>query len=255
MIDLVTTAMHNAGPSIVKGLQQKGWALHDNFLGKAVCSLLREEAVGFFQAGDFKISQSTRWDAQSNREVFYDKHNVFSMQLAGGDDYYRGPRLHEYVLAIVKSAVPILSEAFPEADLNDVLASNKLAVCTGAGSAYDKHYDNSGLTDTRKATILYYMNDWRPELGGEFRVYHPASVQPAPAGTPHPGATYTDIAPQADRLLVFWSDRLVHSVQPSEAPRGAVDHRYALTVWLTCNSPASIVTDDAEIRRHFGNAA
>ena len=34
---------------------------------------------------------------------------------------------------------------------------------------YDQHYDNAGAEDMRKVTVLYYMNDWRPELGGCFR--------------------------------------------------------------------------------------
>ena len=87
--------------------------------------------------------------------------------------------------------------------------------------------------------------DWQPSLGGEFRIYNPIPVQRPPAApastTPAdgsgdrtdtlggklmsltgslknelpalPGAPYTDISPAADRLLVFWSDRLVHSVQ------------------------------------------
>jgi Rps23 Pro-64 3,4-dihydroxylase Tpa1-like proline 4-hydroxylase len=107
-------------------------------------------------------------------------------------------------------------------------------------AAYDKHYDNSGLADTRKVTVLYYMNQWRPECGGQFRIYAPSGAK-------------IDIEPIADRLLVFWSDRLVHSVLPSEAPRGAEDHRYALTLWLTSTTTDAIVRDDAEVRKHFGD--
>ena len=49
------------------------------------------------------------------------------------------------------------------------------------------------------------------------------------------------------------SDRLVHSVLPSEAPRGKEDHRYALTLWLTSITPDAIIRDDAEILKHFGD--
>ena len=41
-----------------------------------------------------------------------------------------------------------------------------------------------------------------------------------------------DVAPKGDRLLVFWADRVVHGVLPAYAPRGAEDHRVALTVWI-----------------------
>lgn len=62
----------------------------------------------------------------------------------------------------------------------------------------------------------------------------------------------TDIEPLADRLLVFWSDRLVHSVLPSYAPGGPDEHRYALTLWMTSRETTDIVRDDAEVARHFG---
>ena len=185
------------------------------------------------------MSQSTRYDPDTESVITYDKHNVFAMQLDGGEDYYRGPHLHEYIVSAVKSLVPALTEEFPEAMINAHMISNKLAVCTGGGSSYDKHYDNSGLNDVRKVTVLLYLNEWRPELGGQFRVFGLENE-------------VTDIEPKAGRLLVFWSDLLVHSVLASEAPSGTNDHRYALTVWLSCDSPANIVRDNNEIERHFG---
>lgn len=35
---------------------------------------------------------------------------------------------------------------------------SSLGGIVGEGSAYDKHFDNSGLSDTRKVAALYYMN-------------------------------------------------------------------------------------------------
>jgi hypothetical protein len=158
---------------IINGLKKKGWAAIDDFLGSDVCDMYRQEAVGFYERNDMTISKSTRWDTDTNSVVTYDKHNVFATQLNGGDSYYDGPRLHEYVVSIVQSLVPMISEKFPEAYLSPLLASNKLAVCTGDGSSYDKHYDNSGGDDLRKLTVLYYLNpNWRTELGGDFRIYN-----------------------------------------------------------------------------------
>lgn len=223
---------------ILDGLQQKGWVVIDNFLGGDVCSMYRDEAVGYFSRSEMTISKSTKWDPETNSVITYDKYNVFATQLNGGDSYYDGPRLHEYVVSLVKSLVPIVSNKFPEACLSPTLASNKLAVCTGNGSSYDKHYDNSGGDDLRKLTVLYYLNPkWRKELGGSFRIYESATHSVA---TPSESSasdqvdafsesaavdstielkreiSVTDINPIGDRLLVFWSDRLVHSVQPSQ---------------------------------------
>lgn len=215
---------------ITIGLKTKGWAVIDDFLGSDVCNMYRQEAVGFYARKDMNISKSTRWDSDSNSVVTYDKHNVFATQLNGGDAYYDGPRLHEYVVSIVKSLVSMISEKFPDACLSPLLASNKLAVCTGDGSSYDKHYDNSGGEDLRKLTVLYYLNpDWRTELGGAFRIYNSVltlsnnpiedsnnSVIRQSSNGLDSNIEIIDINPVGDRLLIFWSDRLVHSVQPSQ---------------------------------------
>lgn len=209
---------------ILTGLQHKGWVAIDNFLGEDVCRRYRDEAVGYFTRNEMSISKSTRWDSEMNSVVTYDKHNVFATQLNGGESYYDGPRLHEYVVSLVKTIVPIVSKKFPEACLNAALASNKLAVCTGDGSYYDKHYDNSGGDDLRKLTVLYYLNPkWRKDMGGSFRIYsHEEScssnlaVASSDDTISESGIKTIDIDPLGDRLLVFWSDRLVHSVQPSQ---------------------------------------
>lgn len=223
---------------ILDGLQKKGWVVIDNFLGNNACNTYRDEAVGYFSRSEMTISKSTKWDPETNSVITYDKHNVYATQLNGGDSYYDGPRLHEYVVSLVKSIVPIISNKFPEACLSPTLASNKLAVCTGDGSSYDKHYDNSGGDDLRKLTVLYYLNPkWRKELGGSFRIYESVTqsvVAPSESSASDQvkilsesaavQSTHelkkeiivTDIDPIGDRLLVFWSDRLVHSVQPSQ---------------------------------------
>ena len=231
---------------IISGLETKGWIAIDNFLGIDVCDIYRSEAVGFYTRNEMTISKSTRWDTETNSVVTYDKHNVYATQLNGGDSYYDGPRLHEYVVSLVKSLVPIISQKFPDACLNPQMASNKLAVCTGDGSYYDKHYDNSGGDDLRKLTVLYYLNSkWRNDMGGSFRIYESQKRirtdttdlklfdNTASAGSinmvdsaevdcsgDQDGSDIetitTDINPIGDRLLVFWSDRIVHSVQPSQ---------------------------------------
>jgi len=163
--------------------------------------------------------------------------------------------------------------------LSSTLASNKLAVCLGDGSLYDKHYDNSGPEDLRKLTVLLYLNPhWRPELGGYFRLYLPEHCidrDPTKRTVDSDGFHYKDIAPINDRLLVFWSDRIVHSVQPSEVDdvlanfcayhfserkltfsitlqvfHGDSDHRHATTVWIAAEDSIAIVQHDSEVQKH-----
>ena len=62
-----------------------------------------------------------------------------------------------------------------------------------------------------------------------------------------------DIAPLGGRLLAFWSDSMIHGVLPSHAASEA-EHRWALTVWLHTDDPASISFDPDAEARHFGAA-
>eukprot|EP00600_Ochromonadales_sp_CCMP1393_P002895 CAMPEP_0174988438 /NCGR_PEP_ID=MMETSP0004_2-20121128/20127_1 /TAXON_ID=420556 /ORGANISM="Ochromonas sp., Strain CCMP1393" /LENGTH=305 /DNA_ID=CAMNT_0016241657 /DNA_START=50 /DNA_END=967 /DNA_ORIENTATION=- len=255
MIKRVSSAVRESSTIVQDGLSARGWAVIDNFLDSDLCDIMRKEASVMYNSGKhFTLSKSTRWDPKRDIAIPYDKHNVFSMQLSGGDAYYDSPRLHEYVVAMTQSMEQVIMSKFPETMLSDKLVSNKLAVCIGSGSAYDKHYDNSGLDDTRKVTVLYYMNpNWRPECGGCFRIYTNQADSSTDNSEPNDSEKVIDIEPKADRLLVFWSDRLVHSVLPSEAPRGDADHRYALTLWMTSTTPEAIARDDAGVKKHFGD--
>jgi len=245
MLAYVKKRLTEKGPGMIAGLRKDGYAVIDDCLSLATMRTLRAEAVGLYKSGKFSVSQSTRWCPKQKTQIYYDKHNVFSFQLNGGSDYYSSPRLHEYVVSCVSTVSSLLQTAFPQAQLSNKLASNKLAVCIGEGSGYDKHFDNAGALDTRKVTVLYYMNEyWRPENGGEFRIYK----TDASSGE----QVVVDIEPRGDRLFVFWSDILVHSVQPSFAQNGEADHRYALTVWLTSTTTDAIINDSEEVKRHFG---
>ena len=45
----------------------------------------------------------------------------------------------EYCVSLVSSIPPLVNARFPDAALSDKLHTNKLAVCLGDGSKYDKH--------------------------------------------------------------------------------------------------------------------
>jgi Rps23 Pro-64 3,4-dihydroxylase Tpa1-like proline 4-hydroxylase len=139
--------------------------------------------------------------------------------------------------------------------------TNKLAVCLGDGSYYDKHIDNLGGTsdagDRRKLTALLYMQPPGSHKGQP--AYPNEKVEDDPRGgyfraydVPEMGDV-TCIAPRGDRLVLFWSDSLVHDVSPSFAPNGDQDKRWALTVWFIADKDGKIRATDAQVEeRHFG---
>jgi Rps23 Pro-64 3,4-dihydroxylase Tpa1-like proline 4-hydroxylase len=239
MLSLVQTRVQAVAPRLAADLSSpNAISVIDEFLGKESLLALRQEAEAQRRAQRMSFSKSTRYDPVQKRVVEYQKHNVESMQVAGGNRYDEAPLLTEYVVGLVGALHANLHPVFPHAALSPSLASNKLAVCTGNGSSYDKHYDNSGGEDLRKLTALYYLNPgWSPEQGGCFRVFKSL-------------AEHVDVAPRGDRLVCFWSDRVVHSVSESFAPKGESDHRWALTVWMTTTDPASVYNGE-DVKLHF----
>ena len=231
----------------------------DDFLGPGLLAAMKTEAESLLPT--MVPSMSTRWDDESQKVVAYEKHRVMSTQIEGGaEGYAASPRLVEYIVTLTQYLSRRLNSILPQSyHLSGQEQTNKLAVCLGDGSKYDKHIDNlgggDGKGDRRKLTALLYLQppdshvDNYPNekaeddpRGGYFRAFD----------VPEEGQL-TPIAPKGDRLLLFWSDSLVHDVSPSYAPHGNADQRWALTTWLLAKEGGTIKTTDSTIEdRHFG---
>ena len=235
----------------------------DNFLGEELITAMRAEAESLLPT--MVPSQSTRWDEDTQTVVPYEKKGVLSTQIEGGTiGYEKSPRLVEYIVTLTSHLSQKLNGILPDDyHLTGEEQTNKLAVCLGDGSYYDKHIDNLGGTsdagDRRKLTALLYLQPPRSHEGQP--TYPNEKTEDDPRGGyfraydfPEMGDV-TCIAPRGDRLVAFWSDSLVHDVSPSFAPSGDVDKRWALTVWFIADKGGKIrATDVAVEERHFGGA-
>jgi len=243
--ETVTASCQAVGAEALAALNTQGYYVKDGFLGHEACAFMRAESEALKAAGELKRGESTRWDSMKQEVETYQKENVLTMQIQGGSNYVKSPRLVEYVVEITKGISRAMNSANGSPLLLTSHQTNKLAVCLGEGSEYSKHYDNSGALDRRKLTILYYMNpNWALEQGGMFRAF-------ADKASPE---YFVDIEPLADRFLCFWSDELVHGVQPSYANSPNL-HRYALTVWLVAAEGVEIKKDEEAERAHFASVA
>lgn len=136
-------------------------AVVDNFLGKDFITAMRNEAEALLPK--MVPSQSTRWDEETKSVVPYEKVGVLSTQIEGGAlGYEKSPRLVEYIVTLTTHLSHKLNQILPDAyHLSGQEQTNKLAVCLGDGSYYDKHIDNLGGTsdagDRRKLTALLYI--------------------------------------------------------------------------------------------------
>jgi SM-20-related protein len=102
------------------------------------------------------------------------------------------------------------------------------------GARYVRHLDATAVhASARRLTLLLYLNpDWTEADGGQLRLFVP---EQAPL----------DIAPIANRLLVFHSHGVPHEVLESHA-----DARYSLTLWayggVTETAPTPTQTPSTE---------
>ena len=93
------------------------------------------------------------------------------------------------------------------------------------GPGYAKHVDNPRGTNGRRLTLVYYANESIGD-GGELRV------------------DGRDIAPLADRLVVFAAETAVHEVRPLSS--GWDDPRVAVTFWYCDYDKSATAADDAD---------
>jgi SM-20-related protein len=182
-------------------LSQQGWSVQDNFLGTELIQqlaqecrnqhargLLREAGVG--RATQFLVDKSVRGDQIRWLEP----------GMSTCTDLY----LEE----IDKLRLLLNQHLF----LGLKTSENHFAVY-GPGAFYQKHVDRFRDDDSRVISSVLYLNpDWKPEHGGELRL--------------HLNTQYNDIAPIANRLVLFVSADIWHEVLPTKA------ERLSLTGWF-----------------------
>lgn len=99
----------------------------------------------------------------------------------------------------------------------------------------------------RKLTaILYLQEDWTPPQAGQLRMFLPLNTTTAASVNP----PFVDIEPLGGRLVLFWSDVMVHSVCESFSSR-ETDYRWALTVWFHTTDVNLIEFDEELEATHF----
>ena len=204
----------------------------DDVLGASACERLRGQAEAVRASGMLEDCESSG--------------AVRATQCAQGDDAMRAAAedLVALPLAIARAVALRINDAVgPHGGsrllFEDGTHTNKLAVVETDGEGYAKHVDNvmgAGCDDARKLTAIYYLNPhWDAGAGGHLRVWD-ADVVGAGADGPRSSDGAARVSPRGDRLVVFWSDALVHDVEPSRIASSA-DDRWALTVWHIAMEP------------------
>ena len=223
----VDETLRDCSSEMMASLRERGYFVSPRLVAKPHVVSLREEAAALFAAGKFSQSFS------EVNGVRVPKPGVHSIEL-DGDEWAACPHLLTYTREVLLTLPGLMNSSDEDEDLciSERMYGTKLAVATGEGASYPLHVDNVGLPDTRKLTVILYLNpDWRElgENGGELRLWTGAD-------------DYVDIAPDGGRMVTFWADQLVHEVLPCFDSSEA-GHRYALTLWLVSENLASICDD------------
>ncbi|KAI6230833.1 Oxoglutarate iron-dependent oxygenase domain containing protein [Aphelenchoides fujianensis] len=199
---------------VIRSLNEYGWAVVDNFLGKAHCRYTYREVEELYERGLFREGQLVEGKepdpATSAKDIRSDKIYWFDSAECRAQDAVT----IRLLVSMIDSVIVHFSKRIPPYSIGG--RSRAMIACyPGSGTRYVKHVDNP-IRDGRCITSIYYCNDdWLLSRdGGTLRLYPETSQVPM------------DIDPQADRLVFFWSDhRNPHEVLPVFRPR------YAITIW------------------------
>jgi Rps23 Pro-64 3,4-dihydroxylase Tpa1-like proline 4-hydroxylase len=192
-------------------LSSKGYAIVDGLFGtsramrlRSDIQHLRENNIMFPNATHLHTNQTT-----SNKPILVEKKNVMEMDVISE------------VLDVVPNIKALQHDTFLLNALNQFegiqLKEQRLKVQNNTGGCFPMHVDSDVSIDTRIVSGILYLNpDWKPEHGGELKLY------------PHPEKPVT-IEPIMDRLVLFSSPHMVHRVLP------CFSDRYCLTLWFYGN--------------------
>lgn len=229
----VAESLKRHSAALLKGLREEGfWASDGPVLPPTLRGAMRSEVEALWAGGAFAKSQSVL-----GKDLYYDKHNVYATEI-DGSKYEVAPRMVHYTVSTTKAFAELVSGAFPEANLSGSFIGNKLNLCVGHGAYFDPHLD-VGVQEkpfNRKLTVLIYLNSaWRPDLGGEITILGEGATEAEATASNHRSKTAAfpaKLAPTSGRWVVFWSDRMLHRVEASQAPHGIDDYRISYTIWL-----------------------
>ena len=214
------TRARELAPELYRRLFELGepYVVFDDVLGNDVRGAMLEDALALRRRDRFGPSQSVGSDG-----VPFDKEAVLSCEVEP-TDFDDAPHLLAFTRDWLLTLPPALNALLGAERVSPSEYGTKLAVQMASGR-YPRHVDNacadgSGPADKRWLTVIFYLQDDRWRGGGALRLWVPDGDGP---GEP------VDVEPVGDRLVCFFSDRIVHEVLPTEDPDAL---RYAHTLWL-----------------------
>ena len=190
---------------IVEELAESGRSVQRGFLASAEVRALHEEASELWRTGTFRPAGvgagaefGVRAEIRSDRILWLEEPHTAAQQ--------------RYLDELERLRLAINRALY----LGLFAFEGHLAVYP-PGSFYQKHLDRFQTAGHRVVSCILYLNDdWKPEDGGQLRLY---------AG-PEKDAETQDVLPEGGNFVIFLSGSVPHEVLP------ATRERVSLTGWF-----------------------
>jgi hypothetical protein len=270
---------------LAQNLYFKGYHIVDNFLPQSECELIRDEIATLYSKGKLIPEIATETN-ELGETVIVDERPFYALRLFNENDTEIKnitPQCRKFLSEIPKRICTQVNDALhadvrpkgykpyctidkqckeigmtSHVDTDGDYDFNKLACSTVPNAHLPKHLDNNGLDpdDLRKLTCILYLNeDWDSSVyGGQLRLHNFDkffAMRNSGSEQKQDEPMYIDVDPIINRLVMFWSDLIVHEVLPTTAERP----RYTLTVWIPTKDAMHIHSDsylvNKILRAHF----
>lgn len=185
--------------ALFDALYAQGYAVVPDFLPSDLREALYEEALQLYHADT--MHQATIGQGLNN-QVATDIRGDFIHWLDGGTPAQQAflERMHAYQAQLNRTFY---------LGINNYEAHFALYP---KGRYYKRHWDNFRGRGNRIVTTVLYLNpEWKPEWGGQLRLY-----------TPDEQTILEDIVPQPGLLATFISSEVPHEVLPTRHPRVSI---------------------------------
>ena len=175
----------------------------DDWLPLSVCAGLRQDALAAQQSGAFKPAGVGRGAQHATHT------GIRSDAIAWLDDAAATSAQQPFF-----NALEAMRLQLNQALLLGLFRFEGHFACYPPGAAYGRHRDTFVGPKSRLLSLVYYLNpDWQPDEGGVLRLYLADEA-------------VHDIAPEANRLVLFLSEQIEHEVLPANRDR------WSLTGWF-----------------------
>jgi SM-20-related protein len=198
--------------SLAADIAHHGYVILDNFLSAPCIAQLAAEAVQLQATGMMRKAKT------GQREL-----SITHSELRGDSIFWLDPNHASAAQQEYLAATHAIQTSLNQTLFLSLFELESHFAIYPIGSRYHKHIDQFQTDQSRKISCVLYLNqDWRPDDGGQLRIYLENSEH----------AAFFDVFPNAGRLVLFLSDRFPHEVLP------ATRERISITGWFRTRSHA-----------------